>query len=244
MKVPDISEEERTEIFIALRERKENLEKLEKKTDEMSIPIDTIEERLQLYRDRDELVEGVRNIRPGLLAIFAETPELSTEALENQTRKVDDRPDLFGGGAETGGGGGAPNGSAGTWKPTKGRRKGGGKPEAIGEILRNAEEGEVVHHPPAPREPLGLPAAGTPSNNENVIDPTPRRPSEEGIADIRQAVKVDEERAETDPQREELVAAASSATTSGRRIADPRADSRDTKMDGQAYSDADRPITG
>jgi hypothetical protein len=226
MKVPDITEEERAEIFVALRERKENLEKLEKKTQEATIPTDRFEERLALYRDRDELVKGEngteKHLRPGLLATFAPTPELSTEALENQTRKTDGRPDLFGGGAETGGGGGAPNGSAGTWKPKGGRKK--GQPEHIGDIIT----------PPAPREPLGLPAVGTPSNADHVFDPTPRRPTEEGIAELRQAVKVDEEAAEeeSDPERDRLATAAAAATPSGRQIVDVRADGRDTKMGG------------
>lgn len=219
MKVPDISEEERVEINRALRERKEKLEKLEEKTDEAGIPIDRLEERLALYRDRDELVEGKRNIKPGLLAIFADQPELSTEALENQKRSVENKPDLFGGGAETGGGHKA--GGKGTWKSKVGRKKRGGEPEHIGEIIT----------PPPPREPLALPAAGTPSNNGDVIDPTPNRPDAEGIADMRQATLVGDE---TNGQRDELAAAAAKASPTGERIKDVRADQRDTRMGGSA----------
>lgn len=235
MKVPDISEEERAEIFTALRERKENLEKLEKKTQEASIPIDRFEERLALYRDRDELVKAEggpteKHLRPGLLAIFAPTPELSTEALENQTRDVNDPADLFGGGAETGGGHKA------------GRKQKGGfrtKNDKTGEGMNPADE---VIAPPAPRAPLSLASSGTPSNNSDVIDPTALRPSAEGIADIRQATLVGEESGSMDAidaivetaEHAELVEAAGHARPSGRQIVDPRADARDTKMDGSA----------
>jgi hypothetical protein len=224
MKVPDISEEERAEIFTALRERKENLEKLEKKTQEASIPVDRFEERLALYRDRDEFrkAEGghtEKQLRPGLLAIFAPTPELSTEALENQERhrNGDNSPDLFGGGVETGGG----------HKPGRRERARGkgGDPQHIGDIIV----------PPKPREPLGLPAAGTPSNNDNVIDPSPPRPTPEAIAELRQVATVEAEAAESeaDPEREALATAAASAHPSGRQIDDIRAHN-DTRMAGDA----------
>lgn len=221
MKVPEITEEERAEIFTALRERKENLEKLEKKTQEASIPVDRFEERLALYRDRDELVTGdngtEKHMRPGLLAIFAPTPELSTEALENQQRKVGDPADLFGGGAETGGG----------HKP--GRKEKGGfrtKNDKRGEGMDPADE---VITPAAPRAPLALMEKGSPSNSD-VIDPTgPKKPTDEEIERLRTATLAG---VESDPERDGLAAAAISATISGRQIDDVRADTRDTKMGG------------
>lgn len=212
MKVPDITEEERTEIFVALRERKEALEKLSKDTDKRSIPIDHIEERLQLYRDRDGHENGARTVVPGLLAIFAGQPELSTEAAQNQTRKVGDPPDLFGGGAETGGG----------HKP--------GRKEKDGWKGKSPPDDEVVITPPAPRAPLQLMDRATPSNNENIIDPAgPKVPDAEEVERLRNAVI---EGTEADPAREELAAVAAGAQPSGRQIADVRADARDTRMGG------------
>lgn len=225
MKVPDIGEEERTEIFIALRERKENLEKLEKKTDEMSVPIDVIEERLALYRDRERIAGGERQVVPGLLAIFAAEPELSTEALENQQRKVDGAPDLFGGGAETGGG--HKPGRKGKWKSKNDKGEGGAAtdPNEIAVV-------DSVITPPAPRAPLELPAVGSPSNSDVVDVSPPKRPSSDGIQELRAAVEAGLE--EPNPARDRLATTAAGAQPSGRQIVDARADARDTKMDGAA----------
>jgi hypothetical protein len=76
-----------------------------------------------------------------------------------------------------------------------------------------------------------------------VLDPTPNRPSPEGIAELRQATIVGAEAGdgEGDPQRDELAAVAASARPTGEQIRDVRA-LNDTKMDGASYSDGDRPI--
>lgn len=100
MKVPKISEAEREEIHTALMKRKDTLEKLSKKTDEEEIPTDRIEERLALYRDRDDLKDGRKITVAGLLSIFAAAPTLS---VEQRKANEEAEADTAANGAETGG---------------------------------------------------------------------------------------------------------------------------------------------
>lgn len=130
MNLPDnISEEEREEIHIALVKRKENLEKLSKKTDEEEVPTDRIEERLALYRDRDDLQGGRKVVVAGLLSMFAAEPSLSLEERQrraDEERKPDAAQDTFGGGSEVGGG--IPAGGKDRWN-VDGHEPGTGEPE-------------------------------------------------------------------------------------------------------------------
>lgn len=127
MQFPDIlTEEQRVEIHRALVERKANLDKLEKQTIERGVEVDRIETRLALYREGEELRDGERVPTPSLLMLFADQAELSEEAQQGQVRKVEDPPDLWGGGAETGGG--IKAGGRARWtKP--------GGPEVVGDIV-------------------------------------------------------------------------------------------------------------
>jgi hypothetical protein len=145
MKVPDISEEERVEIYTALQERKEALEKLSKETDKKHVPTDRIDERLAIYRDGDQIVNNEKCVRPGLISLFAPEPQLSTEARaakDGGKRDPNGGADLFGGGTETGGG--HPPGEKGVWK---------GKPrgDAGDEFVEEADATVVGTIPGSPK---------------------------------------------------------------------------------------------
>jgi hypothetical protein len=126
MRFPDtITEEQRSEIFWAISERHKRLLALEESTVKQHAPADGVRRQLRLYGSGTLLVKGEPVEVVGLISMFAPDPELPLETIQGMERKVDDAPDLFGGGAETGGG--VKAGGKGTWK---GKR--GGPPEKIG----------------------------------------------------------------------------------------------------------------
>lgn len=219
MKMPDISEEERAEIFRALQERKEALEKLEKDTDKRGIPIDRIDERLALYRDGESLENGKRVPTAGLLTMFSAEPQLSDEARRQRDEEDEIRRNAATSESSGETGGGNKAGGKAKWK----RQRKPGEPETVGEIL--GTEGEPIA-PPPPQRHLALEAKGSPSNNDNILDPTgPTPPSPEAVDAIRTARLMGEEEG-ADGKVEELAAAASGAHPSGAKIADDRTDTK------------------
>jgi len=139
----EITEEQRSELHWAITDRYKALEKLEEDTAKKHAPTDGIRRLIKLYRASSQIVKGpdgadVEETIPGLLSFFAPDPELPLESQEGMEREVTDEPDLFGGGAETGGGTGV-GGSAGKWNPPPKRKRGGG-PELVGEVI-----GTIVH---------------------------------------------------------------------------------------------------
>jgi hypothetical protein len=126
MRFPDtITEEQRSEIFWAIDDRRKRLDKLAEDASKAHAPADGFKKLLRLYHSGTMLVAGEPVEVVGLIAMFAPDPELPLETVEGMERKVGDAPDLFGGGAETGGGN--PPGKKEKWK---GKR--GGPPEKIG----------------------------------------------------------------------------------------------------------------
>lgn len=216
MKMPDISEEERSEVFRALQERKEALEKLEKDTDKRGIPIDRIDERLALYRDGETLQSGKRVPTAGLLTMFSAEPQLSDEARRQRDDDEETRKAAASSASSGETGGGNKPGRKEKWT----RQRKPGEPELVGDILQVEEP----IAPPPPQRHLALEAKGTASNNENVIDPTGPGPIDpDAVQSIRAAVEAEE----PDPAREELASAAAGAHPTGKTINDVRANARE-----------------
>jgi len=108
----EIDDEQRAEIYQALRERKEGLSQLEKATIKKNIPTQHIKERQALYITLPT--------RPSLTGIFASQEDLDDEVAaereaRGEKRDPEGQQDMFGGGSETGGG--IPAGGKDTWRP-------------------------------------------------------------------------------------------------------------------------------
>lgn len=104
--IVELDEDQRQEVKNALLDRRDDLEKLIKDSQKKHAPNKYAEKLLLLYADSETVdrERGSRRTIPGLLALFADEPELSTQTAAGFERTTDSDPDLFGGGSEQGGG--------------------------------------------------------------------------------------------------------------------------------------------